>query len=727
MIISVLVELSNQNIDKTFDYLVPESLIDLIKIGIRVKVPFNNYVLEGFVLAIKKDHDSSYELKEVISVIDEDIILNDELLELGKYIQKMTISTLISSYQVMLPTALKARSRVKINTKSYLYYEINVDLDELSKYKFNDKQKKIIELIKTSGQVKREELQKISLSSLNNLLKKNIIKKIYQEIYRLNNKEVELKKKYPLTIDQQQVVDIVLNHLHREDVYLLHGITGSGKTEVYMEIIETVINDGMSAIVLVPEISLTPQIIDRFKSRFGSRIAVLHSRLSNGEKYDEWRRIYKEEVDIVIGARSAVFAPLSKIGVIIVDEEHTTTYKQDNMPRYSAIDIAKKRGIYHHCPVILGSATPTIESYARSKKGVYKLLELPNRVNGKCLPEVTIIDLNHTIKKNNSYFSQELVNEMNVSLQKGEQVILLLNRRGYSSFVTCQNCGYVEKCPHCEISLTYHKTNQILRCHYCGYATKKRDVCPTCHENSIKDLGIGTEKVEEELNHLFSGYKTVRMDFDTTSRKGMHEKIINDFKDMKYQILLGTQMIAKGLDFPSVTLVGVINADTSLNIPDFRSSEYTFQLLNQVAGRSGRNNLPGKVIIQTFNQDHYAIKFAKDYDYQGFYNYEMQIRRELKYPPFYYLVSVRILSKDYELAKNSSLKTAEKLKKELTESLILGPSMCNVFKINNVYRLGIIIKYKKEDNLYQVLNELVNHYKSNSKVKIEIDFNPNYL
>lgn len=727
MIISVLVELSNKNIDKTFDYFVPQNLINLIKVGIRVKVPFNNRILEGFVLEIKDSNKSEYDLKEVIEVVDEDIILNDELLELGKYIKETTISTLISSYQVMLPAALKARNKTKINVKKDIFYKLNVSDEELTNYKFNAKQQEIIDLLKSEKEVSATRLKDISLSSLNTLLNKNIIARNYQEVYRLNDEEIELKEKYPLTYDQKQVVDMVLNNIEHYDTYLLYGVTGSGKTEVYMEIIENVIKKGKDAIVLVPEISLTPQIIARFKSRFGSRIAVLHSRLSDGEKYDEWRKIYRGEVDIVIGARSAIFAPLTNIGVIIIDEEHTTTYKQENMPRYHAIDIAKKRGEYHSAPVILGSATPTLESFARSQKGVYKLLELPNRVNGKELPEIKIVDLNYAIKKGQGYFSLELITNMKSTLERGEQVILLLNRRGYSSFVTCKSCGYVEKCPNCEISLTYHKSSNMLRCHYCGYATKKESICKSCHEESINDLGIGTEKIEEELNKLFPNYKTIRMDFDTTSRKGMHEKIINDFKEQKYQILLGTQMIAKGLDFPNVTLVGVINADTSLNIPDFRSSEYTFQLLSQVAGRSGRNNLPGKVIIQTFNKDHYAIKFAKDHDYIGFYNYEMQIRKELKYPPYYYLVYIKILSKEYDLARDTSLKIKEKLEKTLLDSIILGPSTCSVFKVNNVYRFGIIIKYKKENNLYKILNQLNDHYKCNNKIKIEIDFNPNYL
>ena len=431
-------------------------------------------------------------------------------------------------------------------------------------------------------------------------------------------------------------------------------------------------------------------MVTRFKSRFKESIAILHSRLSEGEKYDEYRRISRGEVKIVIGARSAVFAPLKNIGLIVIDEEHTSSYKQDNNPKYSAIDIAIERSRYHNAIVVLGSATPTLESYAKAMKGVYKLVSLPNRVNDRKLPEVRIIDMNK--EKKNGYFSSELTNLIKVRLEKNEQIILLLNRRGYSSFITCSNCGYVEKCPNCDITLTYHKSSNMIRCHYCGYADKHKSVCKSCSEEAMKDLGIGTEKVEEELHKLFD-CRVVRMDYDTTSRKGAHERIISDFKEHKYDILLGTQMIAKGLDFSLVTLVGVINADTSLMIPSYKSSENTFQLLCQVSGRSGRGDVPGDVIIQTFNKEHYAIELVKNHDYLTFFKEEMNIRRKLGYPPYYYLVSVKVISPKYELARDESMKVANKLKNELNNSVVLGPTVNNLFKVNNQYRFNIIIKY----------------------------------
>lgn len=723
MIAKVLVELSNKNIDKTFDYIVPKNLESSIKVGVRVTIPFGNQTLEGFVLELSDKSSNDLELKEIINVVDDDIILNKELLELGRYMKDTTLATLISCYQAMLPKALKAKNGVNINKKTDTY----LVLGDVSFTKLNDKQAEIINLIKDNKKVLKKEASKVSASSVKTLISKGIIKEEKCEVYRLDHSS-DIKEKYPLTKHQQEAVDKILAKKNTNTCFLIHGVTGSGKTEIYMEIIERLLSEGKGSIVLVPEISLTEQIVSRFKNRFSSDIAILHSRLSDGEKYDEWRRISRGEVKIVIGARSAIFAPLSNIGVIIIDEEHTDSYKQDSAnPKYHALDIAKFRANYHNCPVVLGSATPTLESYARSKKNVYELITLSERVNGKTLPDISIIDMNKEMKRKIGNFSSELIKSMEECFEKKEQVILLLNRRGYSSFVTCKNCGYVSKCPNCDITLTYHKSSNTLRCHYCGYGTKLDKVCSNCGEEAISTLGLGTEKIEEELNKLFPNKKVIRMDFDTTSKKGSHEKIIKSFESGEYDILLGTQMIAKGLDFPNVTLVGVINADTSLNIPDFRSSENTFGLLCQVAGRSGRGEKQGKVIIQTFNPQHYAIKYSKNHDYLGFYKEEMLIRQKLGYPPYYYLTVIKISSKSYEEARDTSSKIGAYLNKNLSNTKILGPSVASVFKLNNTYRFQIILKYKKEDNLYKVLNDLLEHYKTNSKIKIDIDFNPIHI
>lgn len=722
MIIGVLVELSNKNIDRVFDYSVPDCFLDKIKLGIRVKVPFGKMELEGFVVEIKGSSD--VEIKDILDVIDDEAILNSELLELGKKMQEDTLATLISCYQIMLPKALKAKNGQVINKKFDTYYYLNKDI--VCYGKLSTSQEKIINLCMEKEYVLRKELVDISLSSLNTLIKKNILLEKKLEHYRLSyNEKIEPKKE--LTNDQRSVVDEVLANTGYFP-YLLFGVTGSGKTEVYMELIEDALNKGKTSIVLVPEISLTPQMVLRFQKRFGDNIAAIHSALSDGEKYDEWRRIVKGEAKIVIGARSAIFAPLNNIGMIIIDEEHSDSYKQDDSnPRYNAKDIALLRGKYHNCPVIMGSATPSLEVFARAKKGVFKLLELPNRINGKSLPHINIVDMNEMISKTKGHFSPVLLEAISARLLKNEQIILLLNRRGYSSFVTCKNCGYTFKCPNCDITLTYHKSSRTLRCHYCGYGTKVYDTCPECHEKSINDLGVGTEKVEEELNKLFPESRILRMDFDTTSRKGMHEKMIKAFKNHEYDILLGTQIVSKGLDFDNVTLVGVINADTSLNIPDFRSSETTFSLLAQVAGRAGRSDKEGEVIIQTFNPEHYAIQYTKKHDYLGFYNREMSIRRELKYPPYYYICYVKISGKDNKYIYEESLKITKLFHNKLINMIILGPSPCTIFKLNNIYRYGIILKYKKDEDLREVLNKVIEHYKDNRNIKIDVNFNPSHF
>ena len=715
MTISVIVELTNRNIDKVFNYLVPKHLESNIKVGVRVLVPFAKLKLEGFVMEINSLNDNNFELKEIIDVIDSDVILTPELMQLGKYISETTLSTLISSYQVMLPNGYKAKRKKKVNIKYETYVYINYEV--LKENKLTDKQQEIINYISRNKNITYNKLKQIN-SSVVTLIKKKILYKEQVEVYRIKS-NYELKEKKKLTALQEQVIKQV--KLNEYNPYLLYGVTGSGKTEVYMELIEHVINEGKTALVLIPEISLTPQTVRRFKERFKDLIAVLHSGLSDAEKYDEYRKIKKENIKIVIGARSAIFAPLLNIGIIVIDEEHSNSYKQENMPRYDAIDIAKKRGEYHNCPVIMASATPTLESYARALKGVYKLLVLDKRVNNNSLPNIQIVDLSKS-KKKSKFISEKLYNEMQEILQKGEQVILFLNKRGYASTITCEDCGKMFVCPNCDITLTFHKTSGMLRCHYCGYAEAKQDNCSHCGGN-LTPSGSGTEQVEEEINQLFSEYKTIRMDFDTTSKKGSHEKITEDFRMKKYQILIGTQMIAKGLDFPDVTLVGVIQADNSLNIPDFRSSETTFDLLCQVAGRSGRGEKKGSVIIQTFNPNHYAICYAKNNNYIGFFKTEMQNRKLLSYPPYYYLVLIRIKGNDYNIISLETKKIKEYLDNHLNFK-ILGPSVANPFKVNSIYRFNIIIKYKQLDNLYSVLNDIINHYKTNKKVTIDIDFNP---
>lgn len=721
MYADVIIEYGNKAVDTLFTYIIPDNLREKIKIGHRVLVPFNNREIEGFVLDISNELNSKYELKEISSLCDLEPVLNEEMIILGEKIQKEILCSRISIYQAMLPKALKAKHNTNIGIKMNRYITLNISRDEALRYiegcRFA-KQKEIISKLLDNDKILLSNVN----SSINTLIRNGVIKYIYEEVNRYVSKSSGKYRIVKLNSLQEEVVNSV--KLEEYNKYLLWGVTGSGKTEVYMELIDRVLKQGKNAIMLVPEISLTPQIVDRFVTRFGTDIAILHSGLSDYEKYDEYRKIINEKVRIVVGARSAVFAPLKNIGIIIMDEEHSNTYKQDNSPRYHARDVAMMRGEYHNAPVLLGSATPSLESFARAGRGVYKLLTLTKRAGGGELPDVQIVDMKSEIKKGNFILSELLVKKIKEKLANNEQIILLLNRRGYSSMLTCRDCGNVLKCPNCDISLTYHKSSNTNRCHYCNYSIKNVDKCNVCGSSNIKEYGLGTEKLEEEIVRMFSA-RVVRMDMDTTCKKGMHEKIIADFGDHKYDILLGTQMIAKGLDFPLVTLVGVINADSSLNVPDFRSAENTYQLLSQVAGRAGRGNLVGEVIIQSYNPEHYSITYAKKHDYLSFYKEEMSIRKLLNYPPYYYITLVNISSRNYEDGFKEANKIGEYLKRNLDKNtIVLGPSMANVFRINNVYHYQCIIKYKKDLLLNQVLTKLDEIYKSNTKVQILLDVNP---
>ena len=713
MIANVLVEI--QKLDKTFSYLIPDNMN--AKVGIRCLVPFGNRKLEGFIVEIKDKIECDYKLKEIISLIDENPVLNEELLDLGSYISKKTLCTLTSAYQTMLPTALKAKTNTKIN-KKYVYF-----IRKIKDYEPKNPNEETLINMLNNKDISLKEASQISKYAVDKLIKNNIIEKYEKEVYRLNEDVYEYEEGKPLTLEQNNVINKI--DLNNFKPYLLHGVTGSGKTEVYMNLIKKAINLNKQALVLVPEISLTPQLVETFKKRFGNDIAILHSHLSNGEKYDEWRKIEKKEVNIVIGARSAVFAPLTNLGIIIIDEEHSNTYKQENNPRYNAIDVGIYRAKKYNIPIILGSATPSIESYTRAKSNIYELLEMKNRVNNN-LPKVTLVDMKEEIKNKNNIFSRLLKDKINEKLNNNEQVIILLNRRGYTTITTCNNCGFTHKCPKCDIPLTYHLNSKKMVCHYCNYETNKLYKCPECNSTDIKERGMGTEKLEQIIINEFSNAKVVRMDVDTTRTKQAHQKIINDFENEKYNILIGTQMIAKGLNFPKVTLVGVLNGDASLNIPDFRSGERTFQLLNQVAGRAGRSDLLGEVIIQAFNIDHYSLVYAKKHDYLSFYNEEMRIRKILKYPPFYNLCVVKIQGNNNIKCEEEANKIISYLKYNLKDEIILGPSPSVIPKINNVYYYQIIIKYKDTKKIYKYL-KFINDKYLNSKVNVGIDFNPNKI
>ncbi|MBT2665863.1 primosomal protein N' [Bacillus sp. ISL-4] len=584
--------------------------------------------------------------------------------------------------------------------------------------------KELLELINTSS------------GTVKSLVSKGALAEMDQEIYRdpYENRVFEKSTPFKLTAEQTAALKPINEKIHHDehDVFLLYGVTGSGKTEVYLQAIASVIEKGKEAIMLVPEISLTPQTVKRFKERFGEQVAVMHSGLSVGEKYDEWRKIHRKEVKVVVGARSAVFAPFENLGLIIIDEEHESSYKQEETPRYHARDVAIERAKSYKCPVILGSATPTLESFARAKKNVYKLLTLSQRMNKSALPAVDIVDMREELRTGNrSMFSELLFTKLKDRLEKGEQTVLMLNKRGHSSFVMCRSCGLVINCPNCDISLTYHRFNDIMKCHYCGFEEGMPSVCPECESEHIRFFGTGTQKVEEELAKILPEARVIRMDVDTTSKKGSHERLLNAFGEGKADILLGTQMIAKGLDFPNITLVGVLSADTMLHLPDFRSSEKTFQLLTQVSGRAGRHQLPGEVVIQTYTPEHYSIELSALQDFDAFYEREMHLRRQSHYPPYYYVVLITVSHEDLMKTVSVTEKITNYLGSRLNrDSIVLGPVASPISRINNRYRYQCLIKYKREPDLNQHLRTLLEHYQketAQNHLQISIDLNPQIM
>lgn len=719
MIASVLIEHNVKSLDKTFDYIVPEELKSVIKVGHKVQVPFGNQTVEGFVLNLSNEKLKDIEYKEIKTIVEKTFCLNEELLELGKVISERTLSTRISAYQAMFPKALKAsvKSNINIKIESYASLNKNENIElYIETHKKNKKEIEIINLLKEKDILRKE----INSPSLRKLVENNIVLIKTVEKNRSVDFIKEEKKSIVLSPPQLTAYNQIKNS--KNNKVLLYGVTGSGKTEIYIKLIKDTLNEGKSVIMLVPEISLTPQIVNRFLSEFDKKVAVLHSGLSEGEKFDEYRRIVNKEVNIVVGARSAIFAPLDNIGLIIIDECSSPSFKQEVNPKYNAVDVAFIRSEKNNSLVLMGSATPLLEQFARGQKGVFELVSLTKRVSNN-LPKYIMVDMNEEVKKRNFIISSILKEKINETLKNNKQVILLLNRRGYSTFMRCSSCGYVWKCPNCDISLIYHKSTNNLRCHYCGYSTKMTTICPSCKEEAIKDLGLGTEKLESMISKEFNA-RVVRMDLDTTRNKGSHSKIIEDFKNHKYDILIGTQMISKGLNFKDVTLVGVIQADASLNIPDFRSAERTFELLTQTGGRTGRFDLPGEVIIQTYNKDNYCLECVKNEDYISFYNKEMKIRKDLKYPPYYYITLIKIISDTYEIASTEASKIKKYLSKNLSDNfIVLGPSTASVFKLNNKYYFQIIIKYKKEENLFSVLKTINDTYITN-KVNVDINVNP---
>ena len=667
-------------------------------------------------------------------VIDWDELIKDNQQRIPFIKKAITNSILEVVYVVKDKVTHKKVKVVEPNDHQHLSVQLN-KLDSRAA-----KQKSVVEyfLIDPQPVSVKELIERINTtrSTIKTLVDKNILIEREIEVSRDPYANRNFKKTTPLmlTTNQQKIIEPIFSSIHQEEhkTFLIHGVTGSGKTEVYLQSIAEVLKEGKEAIVLVPEISLTPQMVQRFKERFGSLVAVLHSGLSKGEKYDEWRKIHNGSVKVVVGARSAIFAPFKNIGIIIIDEEHEATYKQDENPRYHARDVAIKRASYYKCPLILGSATPSLESYARARKGVYHLLSMLERVNELKLPSVEIIDMRDELKSGNrSMFSKLLYEKLSERLARGEQSVLFLNRRGYSTFVMCRECGYVAECPHCDISLTYHHTSRSLKCHYCGHEERMPKSCSSCRSEHIRFFGSGTQKVEEEISKVLPGARVIRMDVDTTRKKGAHEKLLTAFSEGKADILLGTQMIAKGLDFPNITLVGVLAADSMLNLPDFRASERTFQLLTQVSGRAGRHQLPGEVVIQTYTPEHYSIDLVRNHDFITFFEKEMTARRLQSYPPYYYVTVIQVSHLEITKVIEVTGKIAEFVKRSLSnQAIVLGPVVASIPRIKDRYRYQCMIKYKNEPTLVKTLKEIIENYKreiNQGNLHVSIDMNPYVL
>ena len=792
-IAKIIVDVPLMQTDQPYSYRIPEEFEGMLEVGMRVHVPFGkgNRLIQGIVLGLESQSDegeANQDLKDIAEVLDFSPVLTQEQLWLAEELRKSVFSYKISILKAMLPGFLNSsydkilypkaglsqedRERLfgsedslafssldlakqaemmrltrkgllgleyqavdqkKVKTQSW--YE--VDLVQLEGVEVSARAKKKLELrdyllSHPESAPLASLLEFYSREQVNFFVEQGAVTIVQKEVQRSAAyfEGIEASQPLELNPEQRQARDAVVSAIgSHQPPFLLQGITGSGKTEVYLQIIQGALDKGKTAILLVPEISLTPQMTERFIARFGEKVAILHSGLSNGEKYDEWRKVERGDAQVVVGARSAIFAPLKNLGVMIIDEEHEATYKQDSNPRYHARDVALLRAQYNQAALVLGSATPSLESRARAGKGVYQHLRLTQRANPLAtIPEVQVIDFRDYIGQNEtSNFTPPLLEAIQDRLAKKEQVVLMLNRRGYSSFVMCRECGTVDTCPNCDISLTLHMDTKTMNCHYCGFSKDIPQVCPNCKSRSIRYYGTGTQKAYDELAELFPHARILRMDVDTTRKKGSHQALLDQFGRGEADILLGTQMIAKGLDFPNVTLVGVLNADTALNLPDFRSSERTFQLLTQVAGRSGRAEKAGQVLIQSYNPQHYAIRFAKDQDYEGFYAYEMGIRRQLGYPPYYFTIGITLSHKKEEEVVKRAYEVMNILRSGLSDtSHILGPTPKPIARTHNLYHYQILIKYRLEDELGPTLNQVLalTQERENSELRLSIDHEP---
>ena len=745
MIAEIIMNSSVKNLDRTFDYNIPSEMEDKIHIGSRVLVKFGNIkeLKEGFVVNIKEK--SEFKVKDISKVEEKDFI-DEPKVKLAEWMAKRYFCNVSECIKLMLPPGTgtnNLENRAKEKTVRFIRLKKDsnqIEFDISEKKIKSDKQIRALRMLSKIGEIPSKELENLAeiSSAILRTLEKNGYIEFFDNTVERNpfiHKVINETKNLQLTDEQKKayiaVEDAIDDMMNSE--FLLFGITGSGKTEVYIQLIEKVLNIGKTSIMLVPEISLTPQTVDRFIARFGAeKVAVLHSKLSVGERYDQWYKIKNGEAKIVIGARSAMFAPINDLGLVIIDEEHDGSYKSESSPRYNVKDVARYLAKEYSIPIVFGSATPDMDSFYKASKGDIELLELTKRANNASLPIVNIVDMRAELANGNrSSISMKLYELIKKNIQNQKQTILFLNRRGYSTFIMCRDCGYVAKCKNCNIALTYHSKENKLRCHYCGYETNPYNTCPDCKSKNIKYSGSGTQKLEEEINKIFPQAKTIRMDVDTVTKKNSHEDILNRFKNENIDILIGTQMVVKGHHFPNVTLVGVIFADGSLNIDDYRANERTFQILTQVAGRAGREkDVSGNVIIQTYNPDNLAIEYSKKQDYKLFYNTEIMIRKQLKYPPFCDIILIGFSSENencvVESAKFMYKILKNKIINEKLKIILYKPVPAPIDKIKNKVRWRIIIKCKFDDEIIQSINKALKELESiNLKnVKTTIDVNP---
>ena len=651
-------------IDRIFHYSIPDNLQEEIAVGKRVFVPFTSRRVVGYIVGLSDEADVK-EVKAIESVIDKAPLITEEMLDLTKWIKDTYFCSWGEAIEAAIPSGIKKGKK-----------ELGTRIKE-SQIRFED--------FPVSGPHKPTEEQTKALKSVID------------------------------TIDKKEYV-----------TFLLHGITSSGKTEVYLQGIDHALNKGRSAIMLVPEISLTPQTVERFVSRFGDKVAVIHSKLTPAKRFLEWKRIKEGRASIVVGARSAIFSPMKNLGVIIIDEEHETSYKQDDVPRYHARDVAEQRAKLNNCPLILGSATPSLESYYKAKHGEYKLIRLTKRIDERLLPKVKIVDMRMELatRKRIAIFSKVLLDAIDNTLKKGKQAIIFLNRRGFSTFVNCKKCGLVLKCKRCDTVMVYHFEEKKLICHYCNYKQPPPDICPKCRSSYIKYFGLGTERVESEISHQFAHAHIARMDSDTTQQRGSHDKILGDFKSGDTSLLVGTQMIAKGLDFPEVTLVGIVSADVTLNLPDFRASERTFNLLTQVAGRAGRGEAGGEVILQTYAPSHYAILTAAKHDYDKFYEEEIKSRKELFFPPFVNLVKITVRARNDELTLKTAQELTDVIKGEDKLLMVAGPAPAPIARMRGYFRYNILLKSKDRAAMCLLLRKVLGTFRKPHGVLIAVDVDP---